>query len=135
MHRSYRELSRLETFEERLEYLRLPGRVGEETFGFDRWINQQFYHSIEWDQARQYVLVRDNGCDLGVPGFDIPLSPLVHHINPIAMDDIVHADDTLLDPNNLITTSHKTHNAIHYGAKVLGLPTLPDRKPGDTKLW
>lgn len=135
MNRSYREMSRLETFEDRLDYLRLPGMVGEQTFGFDRWMNQRFYHSLEWDQVRQYVLVRDQGCDLGVAGFEIGLSPLVHHINPINVDDIIEADDTLLDPDNLITTSHQTHNAIHYGAKVLAVPTLPDRKPGDTKLW
>lgn len=135
IHRTYRDLNRLQSFQERFEYLRLVGSVGEATFGFDRWINQQFYQSREWKQAREYVIVRDNGCDLGVPGYEIHSQLLVHHMNPILADDIIHADDTLLDPNNLITTTQRTHNAIHYGMETASPPTVPERKPNDTKLW
>lgn len=135
MYRSYRELSRLETFEERFEYLRLVGSVGEATFGFDRWLNQMFYQSREWKQAREYAIVRDGGCDLGVPGYDIHVEMLVHHINPLEPDAIVHADDSMIDPDNLITTTKRTHNAIHYGTDSLLPQTVPERQPNDTRLW
>ena len=135
MYRSYRELSRLETFEERFEYLRLVGSVGEATFGFDRWLNQMFYQSREWKQAREYAIVRDGGCDLGIPGYDIHTEMLVHHINPLDPDAIVHADDSMLDPDNLITTTKRTHNAIHYGTDSLLPQTVPERQPNDTQLW
>ncbi len=131
----YSELRRLETFEERFEYLSLKGIVGDSTFGFDRWLNQQFYRSREWKDARTAVIVRDNGCDLGVPGYDIFADLLVHHMNPLSVDDIQHGESWIIDPEFLITTSLQTHNAIHYGDATL-LPREPIiRKPGDTKLW
>jgi hypothetical protein len=133
--RTYRELSRLETFEERYHYLALKGNVGESTFGFDRWINQRFYRSFEWRNVRNSVILRDNGCDLGVPGYEIHVSLLVHHMNPMSIKDITDNIEMIMDPNYLITTSLWTHNAIHYGDENL-LPRGPvERKPGDTKLW
>lgn len=133
--RRYSELRRFETFEERFEYLNLTGNVGEATFGFDRWLNQQFYRSREWKRARSYVITRDNGCDLGIAGLEIHAGALVHHMNPLTADDIKHGDEDLLNPEYLILVSHSTHNALHYG----GLSTLPKklvvRKQGDTKLW
>lgn len=133
--RTYIELRQLETFDDRYFYLRLRGTLGEETFGFDRWINQRFYKSQEWKLVRNHILIRDNGCDLGVPGYEIHTNPLVHHMNPVAVDDIIHGEEWLLDPNFLITTSITTHNAIHYGDESL-LPRGPIvREAGDTKLW
>ena len=133
--RTYTELSRLHTFDERYQYLKLSGVVGESTFGFDRWINQEFYRSRQWKSIRDEVIVRDDGCDLGIPGYEIYRGLMVHHMNPISMKDIEHGEDWILDPNFLITTSHRTHNAIHYGDESL-LPSLPvTRKFGDTKLW
>jgi hypothetical protein len=133
--RTYSELSRLPTFNERYEYLRLKGVVGEDTFGFDRWVNQEFYRSRQWKSIRNEVIVRDNGCDLGIPGFEIHRGLLVHHMNPVSMDDIIHGEEWILDPNFLITTSHRTHNAIHYGDESL-LPREPiTRRSGDTTLW
>jgi hypothetical protein len=132
---TYSELRRLETFEERFHYLDLHGSVGYSTFGFDRWLNQHFYRSHMWKRARNSVIVRDNGCDLGIPGFEIHSNLLVHHMNPISTDDIQHGELWLLDPNYLITTSLQTHNAIHFGDESL-LPKGPiTRLPGDTKLW
>ena len=133
--RSYNELSWLRTFEERFEYLSLKGIVGQDTFGFDRWINQHFYRSWEWKSVRYKVISRDNGCDLGIPGYEIFTGLLVHHMNPLSVDDIQHGEDWIIDPNFLITTSLQTHNAIHYGDESL-LPRGPvERKPGDTRLW
>lgn len=133
--RSYVELARLETFEERFAYLNLKGRVGEETFGFDRWINQRFYRSAEWRRARDHVIVRDQGCDLGIPGYEIYRGLIVHHMNPVALADITDGADWIIDPNFLITTSLATHNAIHYGDESL-LPRGPVvRQAGDTTLW
>jgi hypothetical protein len=133
--RTYSELRRIETFEERFDYLELKGSVGESTFGFDRWINQQFYRSREWRRARTYVIARDNGCDLGIPGFEIHSGLVIHHMNPISLDDITHGNEDILDPEYLITSSLDTHNAIHYGGRGL-LPRGPvERKAGDTKLW
>jgi hypothetical protein len=131
----YSELSRFDTFEERYAYLRLGGAVGRSTFGFDRYINQQFYRSREWKNARDFVIVRDDGCDLGVPGYEIHGELLVHHINPMAMDDIVHGESWIFDPEFLITTTHNTHNAIHYGDDSLLPKVVTARQPGDTKLW
>jgi hypothetical protein len=132
---TYSELRRLETFEERFHYLDLHGSVGYSTFGFDRWLNQHFYRSHMWKRARNSVIVRDNGCDLGIQGFEIHSNLLVHHMNPISTDDIQHGELWLLDPNYLITTSLQTHNAIHFGDESL-LPKGPiTRLPGDTKLW
>jgi hypothetical protein len=133
--RTYRDVRRLETFEERFRYLVLRGVVGQNTFGFDRWINQRFYKSREWKRARDYVITRDNGCDLGVDGFEIHSGLIVHHMNPMSVEDIELGDDRIMDPNFLITTSLQTHNAIHYGDESL-LPRAPIvRKSGDTTLW
>lgn len=133
--RTYSELRRLQTFEERFEYLSMPGEVGEITFGFDRWMNQRFYRSFEWRSARDYVIVRDGGCDLGVPGYEIHSGLLVHHMNPVTPESLINQEPWILDPEFLITTTHRTHNAIHYGDQSL-LPRAPvERRPGDTKLW
>jgi len=133
--RSYLELRYLETFEQRFDYLRLTGVVGESTFGFDRWINQRFYKSREWKSVRDYVIIRDQSCDLGILGLDIHYGLLVHHMNPISLDDIKHGLDWILDPNYLITTSLRTHNAIHYGVEKILLRKPIERKKGDTSLW
>ena len=135
MIRNYADLALLETFENRFQYLKLGGNVGVETFGFDRWINQRFYQSREWKMVRDAVIVRDNGCDLGVPGYEIPSGALVHHMNPMSQDDIVQSSDWILDPNYLILVSHSTHNAIHFGVDPKGPPVVRERTPGDTKLW
>lgn len=133
--RSYSELSRLETFEERFRYLSLRGAVGAETFGFDRYMNQQFYTSREWKRIRNYVISRDEGCDLGVEGYDIHSKLVIHHMNPMVPEDIAHGEAHILDPEFLITTTHQTHNAIHYGdERQLPRPFVP-RTSGDTKLW
>ena len=133
--RTYSELRQLETFEERYQYLRLLGVVGNSTFGFDRVLNQRFYHSSEWKKFRSLVISRDNGCDLGVPGYEIYSGLLIHHMNPVSLDDIRHGGEFLLDPEFLITTTLQTHNAIHYGDENL-LPKGPvERKRGDTTLW
>lgn len=135
MIRTYKELSRLQTFEERFNYLKLSGSIGTETFGFDRYINQMFYRSKEWKSIRNHVIVRDNGCDLGVEGREIQKGIIVHHINPIKIDDIVSATEFLMNPDYLICTSLKTHNAIHYGDSNLLDKDPIIRRPGDTKLW
>jgi hypothetical protein len=133
--RRYAELRRLDTFEERFRYLALHGDVGSATFGFDRYINQTFYRSREWKSMRHDVIVRDNACDLGVEGFDITGPLLIHHMNPLTPDAIRHRDDSILDPQFLITVSHRTHNAIHFGdERLLPRPYVP-RRPGDTTLW
>lgn len=131
----YSELRRIATFEERFRYLSLQGSVGRSTFGFDRWINQQFYTSREWKQVRQFVIARDEGCDLGVEGFEIHAQLLIHHMNPMTPEDIVHEEAWILDPEFLITTQHNTHNAIHYGDESLLPRKRVDRRPGDTRLW
>jgi hypothetical protein len=133
--RSYSELSQLKTFEERYEYLALRGQVGQATFGFDRWINQQFYTSREWRNLRRDVIVRDESCDLGVEGYDIHVRLYVHHMNPLTQVDIVHGTDHALNPEYLICVTHNTHNAIHYGDKSLLAKPYEPRRPGDTKLW
>lgn len=132
--RRYSELRHLSTFEDRLEYLMLKGSVGDETFGFDRWINQEFYRSYQWRHVREEVIIRDNGCDLGIPGFEIFDELLVHHMNPMSSDDIVHGEEWILDPEFLITTTQRTHNEIHYGY-TSPRPILVVRTAGDTKLW
>jgi hypothetical protein len=135
MIRTYRDLSRLGTIEERYAYLKLSGRVGEATFGSDRWVNQKFYSSEEWGQIRSYVIVRDQGCDLGMFEFRIHKGLHIHHMNPMTLDQIRDGDESILDPEYLVTVSQRTHNAIHYGNEEL-LPRLPVvRRPGDTKLW
>ena len=133
--RSYTELSRYQTFEDRYEYLRLLGSVGQDTFGFDRYLNQKFYTSNQWKNVRAHVTARDLGMDLGVEGYEIHDRIIIHHMNPMVVDDIRYKSDGILDPEFLITTTHRTHNAIHYGDKTL-LPYLPpERKSGDTRLW
>jgi hypothetical protein len=133
--RSYSELCRLTTFEERFQYLSLVGQVGAATFGFDRWINQHFYRSREWKQVRDLVILRDNGCDLGISGYEIHHGLLVHHMNPILPEDLARGEQWILDPEYLITTTHRTHNAIHYGDESLIRRPPVERRPGDTKLW
>lgn len=133
--KTYTELSRYQTFDDRFEYLRLYGDVGRSTFGFDRYINQNFYKSREWKQSRDIVITRDDGCDLGMPGYEIYADILVHHINPIVVDDIVHGEEWIFDPNYLITTTHATHNAIHYSDPSLLPKIVVARQAGDTKLW
>ena len=135
MIRSYSELRRLDTFEERYRYLALNGNVGEATFGFDRYINQQFYRSREWKQIRDKVIVRDNGCDLGIDGYEIHSRIFIHHMNPMTVKEIEHGDESIVDPRFLITTTNRTHNAIHYGDESLLLLPFKPRTPGDTKLW
>lgn len=133
--RTYSELSELKTFEERFEYLSLKGEVGHETFGFNRWVNQRFYTSREWRRLRQLAVIRDGSCDLGVEGYDIHTDLVVHHMNPLTEEDILHGTPHALDLEYLICTTHDTHNAIHYGdASLLAKPYTP-RRPGDTKLW
>lgn len=124
-----------ETFEERFEYLCLAGEVGAVTFGFDRWINQHFYRSREWRDARDIVIVRDNGCDLGVAGQEIFREQLVHHINPMTPEDLSKGKAWVLDPEYLVLTCKRTHNAIHYGDASLIRKPHVERQPGDTKLW
>lgn len=134
---TYKELITLPTFKERYNYLRLNGVVGEETFAFERYLNQIFYRSPEWRTLRNHIVVRDNGCDLGVDGREIfGRSIIIHHINPITPFDIEKRSDKLMDPENLICTSQKTHNAIHYGDEsfIFG-DGFEDRTSEDTKLW
>ena len=133
--KTYSELSKLATFEERYRYLRLGGRVGEETFGFDRWINQMFYKDPEWLKIRDEVIIRDNGCDLGIEGREIYSRIIVHHMNPITKADILDRSEFLLNPEYLICTVKNTHDAIHYGDENL-LITLPmERNVNDTCPW
>lgn len=133
--RTYSELSRLKTFKERYEYLRLDGKVGEETFGFDRYLNQMFYKSSEWKSIRDFVIIRDNGCDLGIEGYEIHGKILIHHMNPISPEDIARRSDFLLKPEYLITTVLSTHNAIHYGDESLLIDLPPERTKNDTCPW
>lgn len=135
MIRSYSELQKFQTFEERFEYLKLGGQVGMSTFGFDRHINQSFYHSNQWKSARDEVILRDNGCDLGVFGYEINVEILIHHMNPISVEDIVHGEEWILNPEYLITTTKMTHQAIHYGFEHSYPPIVVARSPNDTKLW
>ena len=133
--RTYSELKKLQTFEERFEYLRLRGQVGQDTFGFDRYMNQAFYKSTEWKSIRNYVIVRDNGCDLGLDGYEIHGQILIHHMNPILPDDIKNSTDFLLNPEYLISTVLTTHNAIHYGDKTLLSKAPIERTRNDTCPW
>lgn len=134
--KSYSELITLPTHIERFNYLKLGGVVGRETFGFDRQLNQLLYQrSHRWKQSRDEVIIRDNGCDLGVEGYEIYGKILVHHMNPITMDDILKDRDWIYDPEFLICTTHITHNAIHYGDDNLLMKAPIERKPNDTRLW
>lgn len=133
--RTYSELIRLPTFEERFRYLKLDGLVGKDTFGFDRYLNQEFYRSKEWKEVRDFVIVRDNGCDLGMDGYEIVGRIYIHHMNPITVNDIVHSSDFLLNPNYLICMSHNTHNAVHYGDEDLLVTAPVERRKNDTCPW
>ena len=126
---------KLPTFEERYEYLKLDGKVGEETFGFDRYINQEFYRSNEWLKVRDSVIVRDGGCDLAIEDREIVGKILVHHMNPITIDDILNRSEFLLDPEYLICTIKNTHDAIHYGDSSLLITALIERRKNDTCPW
>ena len=133
--RTYSELVQLSTFEERYRYLRLLGAVGKETFGVDRYLNQLFYRSPEWKEVRNQVIIRDNGCDLGIEGREIQGRVLIHHMNPITAEDIRERSDLLLNPEFLITTAHNTHQAIHYGDESLLILTPTIRSRNDTCPW
>lgn len=133
--RSYNELRRIDTFEERFRYLSLNGSVGSSTFGYDRWLNQRFYTSREWRQLRDHVIARDNGCDLGIDGYEIHDKILVHHMNPMIVDDLLAGEESIMDPNFLVVTSHRSHNAIHYGDESLLPRKYTPRERGDTRLW
>lgn len=135
MIRTYTELISIPTFEERFKYLSLNGQVANETFGFDRYLNQNFYKSKEWKRIRDQIILRDNGCDLGVDGHEIHGRIIIHHMNPVSKTDITDATDFLLNPEYLICTTHNTHNAIHYGDEDL-LPKKPiARTKNDTCPW
>lgn len=133
--RSYSELRRLETFQERYEYLKLNGSVGRSTFGFERYRNQMFYTSRQWRQLRDYVISRDSGLDLGCEGYEIYDRVIIHHMNPMTPEDLDSGNPDVLNEDFLITTTHRTHNAIHYGDANLLAKPLIERRRGDTKLW
>lgn len=133
--RTYSELCTLPTFKDRFEYLKLNGQVGSETFGFDRYLNQIFYRSQEWKSIRDEIIVRDNGCDLGIEGREIRGRIYIHHMNPIMVDDLLGRTDLLLNPEYLIATSYNTHQAIHYGDDGLIVPDPTERRPNDTCPW
>ena len=133
--RTYSELIAFPTFEERFKYLQLNGQVGESTFGFDRYMNQVFYRSQKWKSIRDFVIIRDCGCDLGVEGYDIHGKIIIHHMNPLSMRDIETESDFLLNPDFLICTTHNTHNAIHYGNEKLLVTAPIERTKNDTCPW
>ena len=133
--RTYSELIQLPTFEDRFDYLRLDGVVGKDTFGFDRYLNQQFYRSSEWKRIRNQVIVRDNGCDLGIDEYEIHGRILIHHMNPISIEDLQYMSDLLMNPEYLICVSHRTHNAIHYGDESLIVTAPIERSQNDTCPW
>ena len=133
--RTYSELITLPTFEGRFKYLQLNGQVGESTFGFDRYMNQVFYRSQKWKSIRDFVIIRDCGCDLGVEGYDIHGKIIIHHMNPLSMRDIETESDFLLNPDFLICTTHNTHNAIHYGDENLLVTAPIERTKNDTCPW
>lgn len=133
--KTYSELITFSTFEERFDYLQLKGIVGQETFGFDRYLNQILYNSKEWKHLRNEIIVRDNGCDLALEGFDIHGRILIHHINPITIEDVKKRREIVFDPENLICVTHNTHNAIHYGDKSLLITGPIERRANDTCPW
>lgn len=135
MTRTYTDLSGISSFAERLEYLKLDGTVGTDTFGFDRYLNQMFYRSAEWKRIRDIVIIRDNGCDLGVSGYEIGGKILIHHMNPITAEDIKNRSEFLLNPNYLVCVSHDTHNAIHYGGNSVNTVQPTERTRFDTCPW
>lgn len=133
--KTYSELITLNTFEERFKYLKLSGSIGKETFGFDRYINQAFYNSQDWKKVKDFVIIRDNGCDLGMDGYEIHGRIYVHHMNPISIEDILYKTDYLINPEYLISTTHLTHNAIHYGDETLLIKAPICRSKNDTCPW
>lgn len=134
--KTYNDLIKLTTFKDRFLYLKIGGVVGEDTFGFNRYLNQYFYTSKEWRQLRNSIIVRDNGCDLGIEGYEIKSNILIHHIEPITISDIKNRDAKLLDPNNLICVSKRTHDAIHFGDEsILYNNLVIERFPNDTSPW
>ena len=133
--RTYTELMQYQTFMERYNYLKLGGRVGEETFGFDRYLNQQFYKSREWRKIRDEVIIRDGACDLGIPDREIPSRIIIHHMNPITKYDIINQTEFLLNPEYMICTIKRTHDAIHYGDEDLLFNGFVERRPNDTCPW
>lgn len=135
MIRTYSELITFPTFEDRYRYLRIEGKVGEDTFGFDRWLNQSFYKDPEWRAIRDKIIIRDNGCDLGIPGREIYSRIIVHHMNPITKDDILSRSAFLLNPEYLICTVKNTHDAIHYGDEGLLIKAPIERTKNDTCPW
>ena len=133
--RTYTELIQHATFEDRFNYLKLNGEVGEEIFGFDRWLNQRFYKSDEWKSIRDFVIIRDGGCDMAMDGYEIGGRIYVHHMNPITQSDLIHSTDILIDPEYLVCVSFNTHNAIHYGDISLLTTDPVVRTPNDTCPW
>lgn len=135
MNRSYSELITIPTYEDRFHYLQLNGAVGKDTFGYDRYLNQILYNSKEWKRFRDEIIIRDNGCDLAFEGYDIYGRILVHHINPITVDDVANRNPIVFDPENVICVTHKTHNAIHYGDESLLITAPVERTKHDTCPW
>lgn len=133
--RTYSELITFKTFEERFEYLKLGGKVGNETFGFDRYLNQTFYKSKEWRQLRYQIIARDCGRDLAMDGYEMAGRIYIHHMNPITVEDIINVSEYLLNPDFLVCVSFETHNAIHYGNEDNLIPRFIERKPNDTCPW
>lgn len=134
--KTYSELIQIPDFINRYRYLKIGGGIGEETYGFERWLNQEFYHSDVWKSLRHKIIIRDNGNDLGCDGFQIGGRIIIHHINPITAADIRDRSPLVLDPENVVCTSHTTHEAIHFGSEQLLESYFPViRRPGDTKLW
>lgn len=125
----------LKTYEERFDYLKISGQVGRETFGYDRYLNQILYNTKQWKKFRREIIIRDNACDLACEGYEINYRILVHHINPITVEDIINRNPMIFDPENAITTTHRTHNAIHYGDKNLLMLQPMERTPNDTCPW
>lgn len=133
--RTYSELITIPTFEERFKYLQLKGSVGKDTFGYDRYLNQLFYKTIEWKRLRRDLIIRDCGCDLGVEGYEIHGRIIIHHMNPITKEDLLDRTDYLMNPEYLICTTHSTHNAIHYGDESLLVTAPIVRSKNDTCPW
>ena len=133
--KTYSELITITNYKDRYNYLKLDGKVGEKTFGFNRYINQEFYHSDDWLSFRDEIIIRDNGCDLGMEGYDIRGSIFVHHINPVTLDDIINRRHCVFDPENTISTKLSTHNAIHYGDESLLILPPIERSKNDTCPW
>ena len=133
--RSYQDLLQYDSFDDRFEYLKLNGSVGEDTFGYHRYLNQALYRSPEWKRLRRDIIIRDNGCDLGLDGYEIYKNILIHHINPITLDNIENRDYIVFNPDNLICVSHETHNAIHYSDENLLFKNPVERIPNDTCPW